>query len=81
MIMGDRMEKIKPCPFCGADPEVRDWMCGFCVSCENRECPCMPTSFVYDTKEEAINFWNRRPGEEDAYRRGVQRMPMEGEKE
>jgi len=60
MIMGDRMEKIKPCPFCGADPEVRDWMCGFCVSCENRECPCMPTSFVYDTKEEAINFWNRR---------------------
>ena len=34
-------------------------------------------SVVKDGKAEAVEFWNRRPGEEDAYRRGVQRMAME----
>lgn len=75
------MEKIKNCPFCGAVPRVTAWHHGAYVSCWNPACPCTPTTLVCHTEEEAINFWNNRHGEEDAYRPGVQRMTMEGGQE
>lgn len=48
------------------------------VSCVNTKCACLPDTWYHDTKDEAVAAWNHRPGEEDAYRRGVQRMPLEG---
>ena len=52
--------KLKPCPFCGGEAEMfpyyfNEWHigCGKC-SCDMG---------VFDTKEEAIEAWNKRVGE------------------
>ena len=57
------MIDLKPCPFCGSEAEMRNtrglrtWI----VECSNPSCPA---SYMigndYETKEEAIEFWNRR---------------------
>ena len=56
------MDKLKPCPFCGSDAVINEkrylkWI----VECSNMSCPA---SYMlganYDTKEEAIESWNRR---------------------
>jgi Lar family restriction alleviation protein len=51
------MTELKPCPFCGGKAETYDyyfneWYIG-CV-----ECSC--DLGVFDTKEEAIEAWNKR---------------------
>ena len=57
------MEELKRCPFCGGDGVITQkrnletWI----VECSN---PICPASYMigndYDTKEEAIEAWNRR---------------------
>lgn len=53
-------QKLKPCPFCKADQadvEVIDWnFYGVQCSC------CLAIGPLEDTKEEAIDAWNRRAG-------------------
>lgn len=58
------MAELKPCPFCGDSA----FLCDIPYSCEPGrlvmwavECNgCHTTTFEYDTKEEAIEAWNRR---------------------
>ena len=57
------MDKLKPCPFCGEIPTVGCDTFGhgcYHIQCANGECACMPVSWYYPTKEEAIEAWNIR---------------------
>ena len=79
------MEKLKSCPFCGCNAVLVKHPYAtyfpYYVRCDNfAKCAAVGVATVScKTPEEAIKIWNHRPGEEDAYRRGVQRMPMEGD--
>lgn len=63
-------EKLKPCPFCGGEAVVEchdedygdDWI----VSCINLdgECEITPHTKFYETKQEAIEAWNRRSNQD-----------------
>lgn len=55
---------LKKCPFCGGEATVAYlekedvWY----VDCalEFHECPCIPSTWHYPTKEQAIRAWNTR---------------------
>ena len=52
------LEKLKPCPFCGENPEILSnlhyvWV--ECMNCHARHDPAL-------TKEVAVTQWNRREG-------------------
>lgn len=58
---------LKPCPFCGRKPMIIGTgnhfpKSYFRVVCE--KCFAMQGA-LYDTKEEAVEVWNRRAGEQD----------------
>lgn len=74
--MNRRMSELKSCPFCGAIPTIRGiehkWLeCvlfgernehiehAWWVSCETEHCPAYHM-MVYETREKAIEAWNRR---------------------
>lgn len=66
------MLDLKPCPFCGADAELRnnaDERAGDAnahwVTCVGHpsENGCLDTA-CFDSAEEAVEFWNRRRGED-----------------
>lgn len=54
-------DKLKPCPFCGGEAEVKtNYEYGkargafvFCIKCDM-------TSRIYSTRQYAIKVWNRR---------------------
>lgn len=57
--------RLLPCPFCNGTPVL--WVIpfhGWCVECER--CGITLSKYqeteVKTTKEDAIAFWNRRPG-------------------
>lgn len=52
------MEKLKPCPFCGNEAEIngRDRLHYWFAQCIE----CGATQYGKETKEEAIEAWNRR---------------------
>ena len=58
------IEKLKPCPFCGGDAEIRmntfgDSEVGYYRAvCFGKEAHCL--DHWSDTREEAIEIWNRR---------------------
>lgn len=59
--------KLKPCPFCGHEIEMR--MClglnRWIVGCSNPECVIYShTPKEYDTRRETIQAWNRRAKDE-----------------
>ena len=65
------MIELKPCPFCGkedlfvgTDHEIDlDLLSGmFAVCCDFQNGGCGACSGYRDTKEEAIEAWNRRDG-------------------
>lgn len=50
-------EQLKPCPFCGAQAELRQYDCEFfcqCIECFGS------TSADHQTEDEALTAWNRR---------------------
>ena len=54
-------ETFLPCPFCGQQPFVdndRDGVCS--VSCHTGD--CLNVEVVCPTADDALAFWNRRPG-------------------
>jgi Lar family restriction alleviation protein len=52
------MEKLKPCPFCGGEPFIKQYKDFYLykVICEN----CYVETGGWCEKREAINAWNRR---------------------
>ena len=73
------MEKLKPCPFCGSHGilEGGDFIGGwnektgprpYMAECSNQDCiASYMIGAVYDTKEEAIEAWNRRADDEQIH--------------
>lgn len=61
------MKEVKPCPFCGGEATIVDhWPndpTGYIVRC--MECGAQTPHFETNTAEEAVKFWNRRPGESE----------------
>ena len=55
------MEELKPCPFCGGEAKVFGNYddSEYHANCTNNECGCCWVNY-YETKEEAIEAWNRR---------------------
>ena len=61
---GAKMEKLKPCQFCGGKAYVQSHIFDgvpetYGVLCANGKCYTSGWQF-YDTAEEAIEAWNRR---------------------
>lgn len=70
--------ELKPCPFCGGKYTVNLSDCSECSPCvDEPPCDCCnwvkhlivcngcgAASGMYDTKEEAIEAWNRRANDE-----------------
>ena len=54
------MEELKPCPFCGCYPILRQDASDWKVECIGEGCECLPSTWFWDTKEDAIKAWNRR---------------------
>lgn len=73
------MEKLKPCPFCGGKAVLKQIPIGqdfpYYVQCDNMKCLINSSTCCRATPEEAIEIWNHRPGEADAYLRGLQKLP------
>lgn len=70
---GELMEKLKPCPFCGAEAEIQEehqWISGcsngvnrkyiVCTKCRNRT-----MSFDWDERKDMIEAWNRRKSDDE----------------
>lgn len=54
------MEKLLPCPFCGAVPDITgedDGIWG--VECSSND-PVIVSTIAFETRSEAIAAWNRR---------------------
>lgn len=59
----NKPERLKPCPFCGADEEsgvhietIWDDKEKFCVFCEH----CGVSTWEFKSIEQAVEAWNRR---------------------
>ncbi len=52
------MDRLKRCPFCGGEAEIVGYTI-FWVTCKE----CTAETKDFDTKEEAIEAWNRRAEE------------------
>lgn len=62
-------DRLKPCPFCGEDAWLGNlkWFergtATYAVGCTDPECIGYETICVrFETEEEALSAWNRRPG-------------------
>lgn len=66
----EELEELKPCPFCGGKAFLRKYYYSggepaYYVECGGVKSTCsvMPSTWSYDTEEEAIEAWNTRKGE------------------
>ncbi len=54
----------KTCPFCGSPAKVESHSTGYSCGCSNLGgCLIAPEAGDCRTRQEAINYWNRREGE------------------
>lgn len=59
-------EKLKPCPFCGAEPIMNRALwpdTDYIIKCDNFKCNVELTTFAYP-KDKVIEIWNTRKEEE-----------------
>ena len=64
--------KLKPCPFCGGEPILDEDSVAFTnkpkscfqILCINRQCGVHLKTKWRETKQEAIEAWNRRVNDE-----------------
>jgi hypothetical protein len=54
------MDKLKPCPFCGAEPIIIREYDMTKVKCDNFECWILPATSYYTNEENAFEAWNER---------------------
>lgn len=60
------MSELKRCPFCGGKASLEydtygsRYECGYYVQCVSLSCGVNPATWIYATKEKAIEAWNRR---------------------
>lgn len=55
------MSELKPCPFCGEEPEIFDFKDGrFVVQCSNPDCDVYPYTSIHRDRADAIAAWNQR---------------------
>lgn len=56
------MNALKRCPFCGGEAKLRKVKITdeFYVECCNGSCSTLPTTWHFETEEEAIDAWNTR---------------------
>ena len=58
---GIRMTELKKCPFCGSKARLNVCNEKYFVECSHENwCETLPKTWLYNTKEEAIEAWNRR---------------------
>ena len=60
-------DELKPCPFCGGKADIcKDEHIGtYRVECQNTRCPCIPSTWFCETKEDAVKLWNRRANNDE----------------
>lgn len=58
------MDKLKPCPFCGTEPVIRQWpgTNTLYIECINKKCKMNPSTGLqrWSKIEVHIEAWNRR---------------------
>ena len=55
------MTELKKCPFCGSEARLNTCSVKYFVECTHETwCEVLPKTWLYNTKEEAIEAWNRR---------------------
>ena len=59
------MIELKPCPFCGQYPLLREEDGEWKIECIGKGCECLPSTWWYDAKKEAIEALNRRAKEHE----------------
>ena len=59
-------DKLKPCPFCGEEPDLQfcESTQEFYLECANPNCDVELCTYGFDTEKEAIAAWTRR-GEDE----------------
>lgn len=62
--------ELKPCPFCGGVPDIEPHedlyrRMKFGIECRNADCEIQPFTAWYADRQECIEAWNRRVGEEE----------------
>lgn len=55
----EKMTKLKPCPFCGCEAELRKTVGMYHVRCK----ACGENTVLVESEKVAAMFWNRRTGE------------------
>lgn len=59
------MTELKPCPFCGAIAHLWEWNYGAAVECSKYR-NSHQVQIKQETREKAIEAWNRRANDETA---------------
>lgn len=54
----------KSCPFCGKEPRIYGDKPQAYIACINIDCPVNPETIFFQTREAAIEAWNRRAKED-----------------
>lgn len=59
--------RLLPCPFCNGKAHIyKDEYIGtYRVQCQNTRCSCVPSTWFCETKEGAVDLWNRRAGDDE----------------
>lgn len=56
-----KVNGLRLCPWCGSEGKVQVCNGKYSVHCSHTNwCTVLPLTWQYDTKEEAIEAWNRR---------------------
>ena len=62
------MSELKPCPFCGEMPIMRNELTGngteYHLECFNNSCPVVVQTITYSDPRPAMTAWNERKGNE-----------------